>query len=274
VDQDFYRRHDAMSDPDARATAFDGLPDDAAGLCAVVQGVLLHDHGGGFLYGEPPAWFAEASRQTRPVEERLGLILDRAPAPLSVAREPFARSVGTCRDYALMLCALLRHRGVPARVRCGFADYFGDGREDHWVCEHWIAGEGRWALADAQLDAEHRAHLRLSFDTADMPRQRFMTAPEAWRACREGADAQGFGHGDDRGWWLLEVNLARDAHALAGRITSAWDSWRRSPPACRVLDQARFERGDRLAAMIRTTRGLAKPAGIGEAGAIPEPPWA
>ena len=264
-----------MSDPGARAAAFDGLPGDAAGLCDVVRGVLLHDHTGGFLYGDPPAWFAAASRQTRPVEERLGLILDRDPAPLPVARQPFARSVGTCRDYALMLCALLRHRGTPARVRCGFAGYFdGGGREDHWVCEHWIAGEGRWALADPQLDAEHRAHLRVTFDTADMPRERFLTAPEAWRACRDGADAEGFGHGDERGWWFLEVNLARDAHALAGRVTSDWDGWRRSPPDCRVLDEARLERSDRLAAMLRNANGLAEPGGIGEAGAIPGPPWA
>src|SRR5690606_26618369 len=112
-------------------------------------------------------------------------------------------SVGTCRDFALMLCAMLRHRGVPARVRCGFADYFSsNGREDHWICEYRPAGEGRWALADPQLDVPHRAHLGIDFDTADMPRARFMTAPEAWRACRAGAGAEGFGHGEARGWWF------------------------------------------------------------------------
>nr|WP_246715041.1 hypothetical protein [Rhizobium sp. BK196] len=34
-----------------------------------------------------------------------------------------------------MLCAFLRNKGIPARVRCGFASYFSAEWEHHWLCE-------------------------------------------------------------------------------------------------------------------------------------------
>jgi hypothetical protein len=256
-----------MSDPGPHAAAFDALPDDVPSLCRLVQGVLLHDHYGGELYGNAPPEFFEQSRATPPVAEKLSVILERDPTPLDRPRPPFERAVGTCRDFALMLCAMLRHKGSPARVRCGFADYFGGhGWEDHWVCEVWQAGEGRWALADAQLDDAHRRHLGIDFDTADMPREHFLLAPKAWRACRSGADPARFGHGEATGLWLVEVNLARDLFALAKHETSPWDTWRASPASCRRLDTARLARGDRWAALAEADAGL--PAWDQDA-----PPW-
>ncbi|MDA1073029.1 MAG: hypothetical protein O2825_16770, partial [Proteobacteria bacterium] len=155
-----------------------------------------------------------------------------------------------CRDFALMLTAMLRHKGVPARVRCGFAGYFGDGWEDHWVCE-CRAGD-RWALADPQLDGAHRRHLAVAFDPADMPRDRFLCAWEAWHAIRQqGAAAEGFGHGDATGLWFVAVNLARDLHALAKRETSAWDGWRDAAAQDRVLDAAGLRTAQAMADLAR-----------------------
>ncbi|MEV5986507.1 transglutaminase-like domain-containing protein [Streptomyces sp. NPDC052051] len=60
--------------------------------------------------------------------------------------------VGVCRDFALLHCSFLRHVGVPARLRSGFADYVGsDGfHGDHVVTEYWDAERG-WLLADPQM---------------------------------------------------------------------------------------------------------------------------
>jgi len=277
MDHDFYLRHGALSDPGDLASAFDGLPDDVAGLCAAVQGILLHDYFGGVLYGDPPAGFDSHSRATLPVRQRLAAILACNDAPLVVARPPAGRCVGTCRDFALMLTAMLRHKGRSARVRCGFARYFGgEGFEDHWVCETWIADEMRWALADPQLDAAHRAHLAITFDPSDMPRERFLCAWEAWRAVRdEGLPANRFGHGDDTGLWFLEVNLARDLHALAKQETSAWDTWRAAEPGDRKLDSERLENADALARLAQACGGLDGPdmKGGGEGSLPPPPPW-
>jgi transglutaminase-like putative cysteine protease len=41
-----------------------------------------------------------------------------------------------CRDYALLLCSLLRATGTPARVRGGYGTYFVAGlQDDHWVTD-------------------------------------------------------------------------------------------------------------------------------------------
>lgn len=72
-----------------------------------------------------------------PVTRIVQAFLALDPAPLSVAREPEKRVIGTCRQFAVRSCALLRYRGIPARVRCGFATYFQSGKGlDHWSTEY------------------------------------------------------------------------------------------------------------------------------------------
>ncbi len=249
-----YVGHGALSDPGGHAAAFARLPQDVAALCRVVQGLLVHDYYALTLYGAPPRHVVEASRATLPVAARLDTILAASGQPLDQARAPFERAVGTCRDFALLLCSLLRQQGVAARVRCGFARYFSAaGWEDHWVCEYRHADEARWALADAELDEAHRRHLGIDFDPADMPRDEFLVAWEAWERCRAGAEAEDdFGHGEARGAWFLQVNLARDLLALCKRETSDWDGWRCWPDEARALDEAARRRSDALASLART----------------------
>lgn len=236
----YYRAHGSLTDPGPHAAAVDALPGGIEALAAVVRNLLIHDawlH----LYGLSSDDLPDRSRATQPIARRLAVVL--AAGPLALERSPAARAVGTCRDYALMLCAFLRQHAVPARVRCGFARYFGASRyedrryEDHWVCEYWRAGERRWVLADAQLDAAHRAHLGIGFDSLALPRDQFLTAGAAWRLVRSGrAEADGFGHGTACGEWFLRVNLARDLLALGKREVSDWDTWREVPVASRPLD--------------------------------------
>lgn len=247
----FYRRHGALSDPGRHADALRDLDERPAILAAIVQGLLIH---GDWLdlYGLSDADFPGASRTTLPVAQRLDAILDVNAALLTTPRTPAQRSVGTCRDDALMLCALLRANSVPTRVRCGFATYFEPGKfEDHWVCEYWDDAQQRWALADAQLDDAHRRRLGIDFDAIDLPAGAFANAAEAWALFASGAvDGDVFGHGDAIGAWFLRVNLERDLRALQKQETSDWDSWREAPTATRVVDGASAARCDAIAAAI------------------------
>jgi hypothetical protein len=110
-----------------------------------------------------------------------------------------------------MLCSMLRSKGIPSRVRCGFAAYFHDGWEDHWVCEYWDGSTQEWHLSDPQLDAIQRRKCRVGFDPTDVPRQSFLTADQAWLDCRAGrSDASKSGHDQTTGAWFLKVNLIRD----------------------------------------------------------------
>lgn len=255
-----WRRHGEMSDPGAGSLNFDGLPVDVAELCHVVQGVLIHSD---WLaaYGVDEAQFRTVSRETLPLDGRLRQIADLDGSALTTERAPDRRAVGTCRDYALMLCGMLRQQGVPSRVRCGFATYFTRVWEDHWICEYWH--EGRWRRADAQLDPIIAPRLGIGFDLADLPDDMFITAGEAWRRCRAGeADPMDFGHGSQAsGLWFVRVNVVRDHHSVNGRETSDWDTWRRATVAHHSLSETECTEVDEIAAHPEMPT------------AEPRPPW-
>lgn len=224
---DDYAGHSAFTDPGAHATLIGGLPADIPALCRILHGLLIHE---AWIerQGFDPAAFSGQSRATLPVSERLDQLLAIDPRPLTIARRGESRALATCRDFALMLCAVLRQHRVPARVRCGFGTYFsGHPYHDHWVCEYWALGEQRWVLVDAELDKPHRDHLKFDFEPTDVPRTAFITGIEAWKRCRSGAmDPEQLGHGTTTGLFFARVNLARDLLALAKSETSLWDTWR------------------------------------------------
>ena len=229
-----WARHSRMTEPANLGAAIAGLPASIAALNAVVQGVLLHsdslaEHG----LNRPAVW----SRTTLPVSDRLAEIFSKDPRPLQSVRRPEARAIGTCRDFAVLLCSFLRSKGIPARMRCGFASYFGSHWEDHWVCEYWGGVTDGWRLSDAQIDDVLRDLFGIGFDSSDMPREYFMTAGEAWQRCRAGmADPTEYGHhGEAAGLWFMKVNVARDHYVLNGHETSTWDRWREASEAARVV---------------------------------------
>jgi hypothetical protein len=245
--------HSPMTEPGELAGLFARLPSDVADLDRVVQGLLIH---GDQLarYGDDPGAFAPVSRTTLPVKQRLAALLERDGRALNEVREPTRREVGTCRDFALMLCAFLRAAGTAARVRCGFASYFADAWEDHWVCEYWNSSDGRWCLTDAQIDDVQRAAFRVAFDISDVPREKFLIAGEAWLRCRAGQDKpERFGQGGTTGLWFMKVNVVRDAYAINNRETSPWDRWRECPPELRTVAA---EETTALDALARNPEGV------------------
>lgn len=242
---DYYRTHGGLTEPGRFRDELARVPLDLPTLCAFIQGFVIHADWAA-AYGVKDT---ALSRETLPVAQRLALIEPEDWTGLP----PERRTPGTCRDFALMLCSLLRERGVAARVRCGFATYFSENPfEDHWVCEYRVEGAGRWALADAQLDSLMRERLRIAFDPTDLPAGAYLNAGEAWTAWREGgADADAFGHGTAKGAWFMRVNLMRDLLSLNKRETSDWDAWRMLSPASKLLDAEALAAGDAIAAVTR-----------------------
>jgi hypothetical protein len=222
----FYASHGEMTDPGELAPLFDGLPRGAAALRDVVQGLLVHI----FWASRCGLELADARKQEvqlRKVPRQLARLLELDPRPLDQARPLDRRLVGNCRDFSVLLSAMLRHQGVPARARCGFGAYFIPGHfEDHWVCECWDGQPGRWVLVDAQLDALQREAMRIPFDPLDVPRDQFLTGGVAWRLCRQGkADPDQFGIFDMKGLWFIRGDLLRDLFALNKLEILPWDHW-------------------------------------------------
>jgi hypothetical protein len=165
--------------------------------------------------------------QLRSLERRLARTLELDSSPLRTSRSLDKKLLGNCRDHSLLLAALLRHEGIPARARCGFAAYFlPDHFEDHWVTEYWSQGQNRWVMVDAQLDELQCDLLKIKFDTLDVPRDQFLVAGKAWRMCRSREqDAGKFGIFDMSGLGFVRGNLVRDVASLNKVELLPWDCW-------------------------------------------------
>jgi hypothetical protein len=249
---DFHARPAKMTDAGPYAPLLEELPRDVAALAKIVQGLLLHEHWAP-AYGVALSDERRSESHIRPAERMLERLLLHDRRPLGEARPVEARLVGNCRHFTVLTVAMLRARGVPARARCGFGAYFNQGRfEDHWVCEYWNAGEARWILVDAQIDALQQAKLKPDFDVLDVPRNRFLIAGDAFAQCRAGeADPSSFGIFDMRGLWFITGNLLRDVAALNNMEMLPWDGWGMMPgPQGRLRDD-QLALLDRLAAITQ-----------------------
>src|SRR5262249_35532001 len=147
VVQDFYTRPSAMTSAGRYAPLLEALPGDVTALTRIVQGLGVYDAVATDFYGFAIPDSREAEIHIRPVEGMLERLLPSAARPLSAPRRVASRLVCRCRNFTLLLLALLRAKGIPARARCGFGTYFNPPHfEDHWACEYWHAAEARWAL--------------------------------------------------------------------------------------------------------------------------------
>jgi hypothetical protein len=204
----------------------------------------------------------EEDRRTvhvRPAGDLLAEIVARDPRPLEVARAPAGRLPGNCRHFTVLMTAMLRAHGTPARARCGFGGYFGTPMfEDHWVCEYWDAGRQRWLLVDAQVDDVQRGWFPIDFDLTDVPRDQFLIGGEAWRRIRSGeADPESFGLSllKEAGDWWVAANLMRDGAALLNTELLPWDLWGAMPGPERPIGDDLAALFDRLAPLTQDPDG-------------------
>jgi Transglutaminase-like superfamily len=257
-----YREPGAMTSVGRHSPLLDDLPHGIEALAAVGHGLVIHEHIAP-AYGVDLPERRRASVHVRPVEQLLDWILADDARPLTEAREPARRLPGNCRHYTVLAVAFLRAQGVPARARCGFGGYFGSGAfEDHWVCEYWKADEGRWALADAQIDATQRGMFEIDFELTDVPRDRFVVAGDAWARCRAGEDdpaRYGLSVVKEAGDWWIAGNLLRDVAALNNVEMLPWDAWGAMPAPGEEISGDQAALFDRLAALTHVPdEGLAE----------------
>lgn len=249
----FYTAQSVFTDPGDLAPRYADLPAEPAQLARVARELMVHRLEAEQLGLPVPPGHLRDDAETRYLDEILRVILGRDGAPLPRPRRLADRFVGVCRDFALMLCSFLRHTGVPARLRVGFADYLGaDGfHYDHVVTEYWEPGRG-WLLADAQLcDPGGVMAGAAGFDPMDVPRDRFLVSGTAWRLVRAGeADPETFGlPGVGTGEWWLAESVRLDLATLNRAEVLQWDVWGPGPGPGRAMTGPLRELYDEAAAL-------------------------
>jgi hypothetical protein len=170
---------------------------------------------------------------------------------VTVARAPKDRVLTICRHYTLLHTALLRDQGVPARVRCGFANYFDRSKwYDHWITERWD-GE-RWVRDDPQVDDLQRELVTLDIDPYDQPPGHFLSGDEAWLAARAGdVDPERFGIADMWGMSYIAGNVLLDLACLNKVELLPWDGWGMPRSPFEPLSEANAIAVDEVSALCR-----------------------
>ena len=233
----FYKTHSVMTNPGKYTYLYDDLPDDLETLFKIINNVLLHRDDARELYGASSIQNREVFMRT--MEKRLARIVELDPASLTIEREIKDKQLSLCRDFAVFLTSILRHKGYAARTRAGYGAYFvmdPPYRGDHWVTEYWNETDSRWVLIDANIGGSEleimveqmKRPLKPGINFTDIkPNDEFYLAPYSWLACRSSEiDSKLYRHnGQWYGWPMLRGNLLHDFQALNNLEMGIFDYW-------------------------------------------------
>jgi excinuclease ABC subunit A len=215
---DYYRSHSPITDPGEYAYLYENLPYGIHELVDILQGLMMHRLAAGSI-GVTLTRESRSEQRLRTMKQRLERMMELNPAALTIAREPIERQVGLCRDYAVFLTSMLRHKGVPARMRVGFAEYLQPDsiyKIDHWITEFWDSENSRWILVDPDV-----VKYDLSMDND------FYLAGSAWKFARSSKfrpDVFRFS-GRWKGFPCIRGNLLHDFQALNKLELGLFDYW-------------------------------------------------
>lgn len=230
---DLFRQYGECTDPGEYRSLYAGLPTGLEALCARIKQQLVHP----VDIGRFPELAGTGSEDERfyAVQDMLAELLKRNPGGLVPDRRPAQRLRLSCRFHALLLASILKSQGVPARLRVGFAAYLSPpGLHlacDHWLCEVWDRGRGRWILVDPDRGR------------VDVPPGQFEAAGEVWLAVQQGkADPSRYGVWK---WWgrdYVKANLLHDLSCVTGRELIYWEgpALARKPAAACSPEELRF----------------------------------
>ena len=215
--------HSVYSDPGGWASLFDEVEPGIEAVSVMARNVVAH-------YRAQADELPTSSRDDislRWVDAILATDQRRHGTPLATERVVRDRVQGCCRDHTLLAVAALRHHGVAARGRVGFATYLSPTwNYDHVIVEAWLGG--RWR----RFDPEFSVPLPNLPDPTDIPNgadSPFLDAAHVWRAHRAGSvDVNRFGVGDGLGisgdWFVYGYVIAEVAHRFGDELL-LWDTW-------------------------------------------------
>ena len=151
---DFYIEYSAYTDPGEYAYLYKDLPESLPELCSLIKSQFIHPIGELQAYKDqiPKERWNEITEYPT-VKSILKGLQSYDSRGFVKDRKPKDKLVLGCRSSAILLASILKHRGIPARVRYGHALYLIPGYfANHVICEVWNENDKRWILVDVQAN--------------------------------------------------------------------------------------------------------------------------
>lgn len=156
-------------------------------------------------------WFRQAEDDVFPTSAAmLSELFRRDLKGFVLGRAIENKLILSCRFTAILMASILKVKGIPARVRSGFAPYFivegleAGKSDDHWINQYWNEKELRWITID--VDGSLEGYLK--FDPYDIHEGIFDFSANAWIKVREGK---------------IEGSHFKDAAGFEGLVTIGWE---------------------------------------------------
>lgn len=159
----------------------------------------------------------------------------------------------TCRFISILMASILKSKGIPTRVRSGFANYFFDPSQssDHWINEYFSKDENRWIAIDVDGSLNP-----IGFDPYDIPAGRFDYSADAWLSVREGRIDEHYFHNaaPQSGLIVIAWELFYDLHCLMNNevIYLHIPSFVRTPNIFKNIPEEELKKIDNLAKLMQS----------------------
>lgn len=222
---DHFLQYGPFTYPGLYNTNLKSLPDDPQKIGELIRRNFIHrttlkagntGTNADMKYGDMTRvpWWRQAEDDNFPTTSAmLAELLRRDSRGLVEDRTVENKLVLTCRYVSILFASILKSKGIPARVRSGFANYF-EGQSvawDHWINQYWSSKENRWITVD--IDASWH---NTGFDMYDIPSEKFDWSADTWLAVRANQkDGAYFNNaGGVNGLLAISWELFYDLHCL------------------------------------------------------------
>ena len=213
---DFYKNYSKYTNPGDYTYLFENLPDSLQDLCELIKCQFIHPIDLGPYRNVIPEHRHYEDRKFPSAEKLLAGLLALDPNGLTYERKPENRLVVTCRYHSILLASILKSRGIPVRLRYGFAPYLAPGGDlhiSHAICEVWNGKEKRWMYVDPDRKM------------VDFNRDEFETGSQAWIAFRnrEVKEPNKYGIPDTWGEIMILGTIYQDFLCVLGYEPLYWE---------------------------------------------------
>ncbi len=232
-EQQFYLTHSRFTTPGEYEYLYAGLPSNVEDIFSVVSNLVF----------SPMDLPDEQKKKTKNSNKELHYLTIREILEkfstnskkdfLKRKKSPDQKIAANCRNVSILLCSMLRHKKVPARLRIGFDCYMYPWIfHDKVLVEYWCQKDQKWKFVDGRLNDSNMARLKIKFDRFNVPTDQFFSAATVWIDCIEGRKSDNkFGSGVPgiiqfkNGLWYIRNTMMHDLMMLNKIELTFWYRW-------------------------------------------------